>query len=166
MAGKHSRNKSHEMAQVAKILPHGRQWPVCHAQWIPCLLMIWECKKPGHRQPYGIDLVSPVFHYQSFHYGLNIMLVWWIFVSKRSPDKEAMWPQPESRWFCVLTWCLVPTLIARFMGTTWGPPGDDRTQVGPMLAPWTLLSGNTLCCSVCSSADWLHFTTATIHPHW
>ena len=33
------------------------------------------------------------------------------------------------------------TQIARFMGPTWGPPGDDRTQVGPMLAPWTLLSG-------------------------
>ena len=32
-------------------------------------------------------------------------------------------------------------LIARFMGPTWGPPGANRTQVGPMLAPWTLLSG-------------------------
>ena len=35
------------------------------------------------------------------------------------------------------------TLIARFMGSTWGPSGADRTQVGPMLAPWTFLSGNT-----------------------
>ena len=25
-----------------------------------------------------------------------------------------------------------PTLIARFMGPTWGPSGSDRTQVGPM----------------------------------
>ena len=33
------------------------------------------------------------------------------------------------------------SLIARFMGPTWGPSGADRTQVGPMLAPWTLLSG-------------------------
>ena len=32
-------------------------------------------------------------------------------------------------------------LIAKFMGPTWGPHGADRTQVGPMLAPWTLLSG-------------------------
>ena len=31
--------------------------------------------------------------------------------------------------------------IARFMGPTWGPPGADRIQVGPMLAPWTLLCG-------------------------
>ena len=27
------------------------------------------------------------------------------------------------------------------MGSTWGPSGADRTQMGPMLAPWTLLSG-------------------------
>ena len=27
------------------------------------------------------------------------------------------------------------------MGPTWGPSGADRTQVGPMLAPLTLLSG-------------------------
>ena len=33
------------------------------------------------------------------------------------------------------------SLIARFMGPTWGPSGADRTQVGPMLTPWTLLSG-------------------------
>ena len=33
------------------------------------------------------------------------------------------------------------SLIAWFMGPTWGPSGADRTQVGPMLAPWTLLSG-------------------------
>ena len=35
------------------------------------------------------------------------------------------------------------SLIARFMGPTCGPSGADRTQVGPMLAPWTLLSGLT-----------------------
>ena len=33
-------------------------------------------------------------------------------------------------------------LIARFMGPTWGPSGADRIQVGPILAPWTLLSGS------------------------
>ena len=31
--------------------------------------------------------------------------------------------------------------IARFMGPTWGPPGSWRPQMGPMLTPWTLLSG-------------------------
>ena len=33
------------------------------------------------------------------------------------------------------------SLIARFMRPTWGPTGSDRTQVGAMLAPWSLLSG-------------------------
>ena len=31
--------------------------------------------------------------------------------------------------------------ISKFMGPTWGPPGSFRPQMGPMLAPWTLLSG-------------------------
>ena len=33
------------------------------------------------------------------------------------------------------------SLITRFTEPTWGPSGDDRTQVGHMVAPWTLLSG-------------------------
>ena len=36
-------------------------------------------------------------------------------------------------------------LIARFVGPTWGPHGAARTQMGPMLATWTLLSGLFLC---------------------
>ena len=32
-------------------------------------------------------------------------------------------------------------LITSFMWSIWGPSGADRIQVGPMLAPWTLLSG-------------------------
>ena len=35
----------------------------------------------------------------------------------------------------------ISTLIARFMRPTWGPPRSCRSQVGPMFAPWTLLSG-------------------------
>ena len=44
----------------------------------------------------------------------------------------------------IVLWCAglyIPPLIARFMEPTWGPPGADRTQVAPMFAPWTLLSG-------------------------
>ena len=42
--------------------------------------------------------------------------------------------------------CENTSLIARFMGPTWGPSGADRTQVGPMLAPWTTLSGISCLC--------------------
>ena len=34
------------------------------------------------------------------------------------------------------------SLTARFLGPTWSPPGADRSHVGPMLSPWTLLSGS------------------------
>ena len=42
------------------------------------------------------------------------------------------------------TW---PSQIAKFMGPTWSPPGSCRPQMGPMLAPWTLLSGSSPCLS-------------------
>ena len=34
--------------------------------------------------------------------------------------------------------------IAKFMGPAWGPLGSYRPQMGPMLAPWTWLSGVSL----------------------
>ena len=43
---------------------------------------------------------------------------------------------------CTYPW---PSQIAKFMGTTWGPPGPCRPQMSPMLAPWTLLSGYPRC---------------------
>ena len=46
-------------------------------------------------------------------------------------------------WECGVL-CSKGPLMAMFMGPTWDPSGADRTQVGPMLAPWTLLSG-TIC---------------------
>ena len=45
---------------------------------------------------------------------------------------------------CSIALCriiMIIPLIARFLGPTWGPSGAGRTQVGPMLAPGTLLSG-------------------------
>ena len=39
-------------------------------------------------------------------------------------------------------WCYsLVSQTAKFMGPTWGPPGSYRPQMGPVLAPWTLLSG-------------------------
>ena len=34
--------------------------------------------------------------------------------------------------------------IAKFMGSTWGPPGSCRPQICPMLGPWSLLWGTCL----------------------
>ena len=47
-----------------------------------------------------------------------------------------------STWFFYFDSHFTETfLIARLMRPAWGPSGADRTQVGPMLVPWTLLSG-------------------------
>ena len=50
---------------------------------------------------------------------------------------------------------------AKFMGPTWGPPGSCRPQMGPMLAPWTLLSGLPL-------HGWVTVTTNRSYhqPRW
>ena len=48
------------------------------------------------------------------------------------------------RYRCLYQKAPMYTLMARFMGSTWDPPGADRTQVGPMLAPWSLLSGQVI----------------------
>ena len=47
---------------------------------------------------------------------------------------------------CWYRWWLLPHInisyqIARFLWPTWGPPGSCRPQMGPMFAPWILLSG-------------------------
>ena len=65
--------------------------------------------------------------------------------------------------FCTCWWLYTDvkivgalTLIARFIGPTWGPSGASRTQMGPILAPWTLLSGYQRTCQ----AAWLHERTS------
>ena len=61
-------------------------------------------------------------------------------------DGQSTWMRFETPW----RWYDV-TLIARFMGPTWGPPGSCRSQVGPMLAPWTLLSGHSNGMQICKA---------------
>ena len=63
---------------------------------------------------------------------------------------SAMWKvfsfSMHHRWLSMsgdvaVTVLLLTALRARSMKPTWGPSGADRTQVGPMLAPWSLLCG-------------------------
>ena len=53
------------------------------------------------------------------------------------PDSPALTDASSA----VFRWVCRQSMMARFMGPTWGPSWADRAQVGPMLAPWTLLSG-------------------------
>ena len=50
----------------------------------------------------------------------------------------------RSKAFVVFQGPPVRAQIAKFMGPTWDPPGSCRPQVGPMLAPWSLLSGRIM----------------------
>ena len=56
------------------------------------------------------------------------------------------------------------------MGPTWGPPWSCRPQMGPMLAPWTLLSGLCSCClqhHEFTSQLWFNITKAKWEStHW
>ena len=95
------------------------------------------------------------------------------------------WNSPSWKTHVLLSWSALLWLMigsraqtAGFMGSTWGPPGVCRPQVGPMLAPWTLLSGNIItyhigrwCLHLPLSAAlyWKHkclFAFCLAHPPW
>ena len=75
-------------------------------------------------------------------WGNNLVLKIQPYLFRISFNKDVMFP-----WLSYLLdgYChsANSTQIARFMGPTWGPPGSCRPQMGPMLAPWTLLSRQT-----------------------
>ena len=69
------------------------------------------------------------------HKGMQTMNIWmYVFLSKGCLTHWGLWWKKMDP-------ILKTTQIAKFMGPTWGPPGSCRPQMGPMLAPWTLLSG-------------------------
>ena len=41
-----------KMAQVVEMFHSGRQEPLYAAYSVSCLLMTWQCKEPGHQQPW------------------------------------------------------------------------------------------------------------------
>ena len=56
--------------------------------------------------------------------------------------------------------------IAQFMGPTWGSSGADRTQVGPTMAPRTLLSGVFPNISLIGNSLPLQRNTLMLISHW
>ena len=71
-------------------------------------------------------------------------------------------PRPAEKWRWNINCIQTPTLIARFMGPTWGPSGADMNQVDPMLAPWTMLSGYSTQPRACPR--WSHKTKSGTVP--
>ena len=101
------------------------------------------------QQPEKFDVKTPA-RQQSETFDVDEFLVFLDDYSEAGFNKAPGCPQPEREDFDVDEFVALlndygkAAQIARFMGPRWGPPGDDRTQVGPMLAPWTLLSGRVL----------------------
>ena len=90
--------------------------------------------------------------------GVTTVVLWLIGESYCGTDELASQQIPSDRllWYIHQTLSLLidilsmsirgsllsgRPLIARFMEPTWGTSGANRTQEGPLLAPWTLLSG-------------------------
>ena len=70
----------------------------------------------------------------------------WILGSTLGPYiKQVYMDQVTELWLsCYLLLLSIDsktTQIAKFMGPTWGSPGSCRPQIGPILIPSTLLSG-------------------------
>ena len=110
----------------------------CSTSIANAMVILQSCTKPSiygwhdlEHSPHGYQ--SPEWH--RFH--TNCLHYW----SRPTPNEQrCFWRTWATIWTYHLWWNWT-TLITRFMGQTWGPSGADRTQVGPMLAPWTLLSG-------------------------
>ena len=76
-------------------------------------------------------------------YPLALMIAWLAQCQWSDPDGYGQnWSVPNHNKY--IKNIKISTLIARFMGPTWDPSGADRTQAGPMLAPWILPSRNSL----------------------
>ena len=95
-----------------------RVYSVCKKSNLYCLLWKWIC-------------YCQCCYYR-YHYHIII-----IPLSAGPVNIHGTWVMSS---LCLQMSQSLTTLIARFMGPTWGPSGADRTQVGPTLTPWTLLS--------------------------
>ena len=125
------------------LVAHLSSWKISAEIWLNTKLQKASCRLPL-RVSYGVSLVSlksnliltlivslfstiaccigPSHYWTELHYSIRNKIV-------------------NVRLIVLMNTMVYTSLITRLMGPTWVPSGADRTQVGPMLAPWTLLSG-------------------------
>ena len=106
--------------------------------------VILSCKSPGFNElsHYGLLQILKAWHIMmkivpSFPIIMDNLAV--ILLQHLCLYTREMGRLTDANHHCGC-WCPA-TQITRFMGPTWGPPGSCRPQMGPMLAPWALLSG-------------------------
>ena len=125
-------------------------------------------QKPSYLQWLGLhhDIAMVSYRRKYIRYGMPFYLVCQTFAN-------SFGAQPRN--FMLLTFCILklseqhpqhtmdtryvmmPYKIARFMGPTWGPPRSCRPQMGPMLAPCTLLSGIPFSIIMAGTQHWINF---------
>ena len=107
-----------------------------YTQWLLTILASLKfngkCWEQWQQGTYKTSYLSWIFwRYKSIelpHY--KLLLISSRIGSRTIGSGEGFWPASLQ--------CLRRrTQIAKFMGPTWGPSGANRTQVGPMVAPWT-----------------------------
>ena len=107
--------------------------------WNNCLKNSWYACNVS-RQCIVTTVQSPIWITWFWH--ANYSRCWYcelhyqLSVTNWPAMASLMRPKP---YISVRLYCGFSNIIfAKFMGPTWGPPGP---HMGPMLAPWTLLSG-------------------------
>ena len=110
----------------------------CVQQYTVCVVLITcrgmegvgLCNMP---YPLLIDIPQHLLYYICYvHYTLHREYRWSETTAVFFVVRKTWWINNVTVWY---------SQIAQFMGPTWGPPGSCRLQMGPMMAPWTLLSG-------------------------
>ena len=63
-------------------------------------------------------------------------------------------------------WCMrFVCWFSKVNGANMGSPGSSRPQMGPMMAPWTLLSGYTVnTVNIFTMRQWFSFMSFVLHP--
>ena len=86
--------------------------------------------------------VNGTIHVKLHYVYMHAALTWQrIRISIKNSCRQLTSYCSRQCWLRCITPNDVATQIAKFMASTWAPPGSCRPQMGPMLAPWTLLSG-------------------------
>ena len=118
----------------------------------------WPCEPSQRSLFYGYNFIQVFVAYDYF----MIWVMWydhfWFSMALADGVVPIYFAKPS--WTNRMT-----SLIARFMGPPWGLSGTNRTHVGPMLAPWTLLKQWVVITHPCPTLAWnyLHHPETGIH---
>ena len=132
--------------QTGSCWPHEPCYQGCYPQiFLSHMWNVITSTVPAHDLPPIGSMTSANTVLKNF--GPIYMQNWQLKMHNQIPIKALSELSHKCVGFC---WSLY-SQITKFMGLTWGPPGSCRPQMGPMLAPWTLLSG-----LICLGDVWYH----------